>query len=198
MKQRYEIPLPLDEVKERLRADMQTDWPLGKLLRSVKRPANDRRGLYGQIEGERLWAVMMHGYDMYPKRVFFGTLRAQGDHTILEGGFRYPMQVLLKLAVLLAWILFGIIRIGVYTAPALLCEAALCALFFALLYNIRTICSYRRVLRHLHENVLTAADLSRIQNALTFLSPLCRDTREAHEDMMGVPLKTDALLRASR
>ena len=106
MKQRYEIPLPLDEVKERLRADMQTDWPLGKLLRSVKRPANDRRGLYGQIEGERLWAVMMHGYDMYPKRVFFGTLRAQGDHTILEGGFRYPMQVLLKLAVLLAWILF--------------------------------------------------------------------------------------------
>lgn len=54
MKQRYEIPLPLDEVKERLRADMQTDWPLGKLLRSVKRPANDRRGLYGQIEGERL------------------------------------------------------------------------------------------------------------------------------------------------
>ena len=50
-----------------------------------------------------------------------------------EGGFRYPMQVLLKLAVLLAWILFGIIRIGVYTAPALLCEAALCALFFALL-----------------------------------------------------------------
>lgn len=74
MKQRYEIPLPLDEVKERLRADMQTDWPLGKLLRSVKRPANDRRGLYGQIEGERLWAVMMRGYDMYPKRVFFGTL----------------------------------------------------------------------------------------------------------------------------
>lgn len=48
MKQRYEIPLPLDEVKERLRADMQTDWPLGKLLRSVKRPANDRRGLYGR------------------------------------------------------------------------------------------------------------------------------------------------------
>ena len=125
MKQRYEIPLPLDEVKERLRADMQTDWPLGKLLRSVKRPANDRRGLYGQIEGERLWAVMMRGYDMYPKRVFFGTLR--------EGCFRYPMQVLLKLSVLLSWILFGIIRIGVYTAPALLCEAALCALFFALL-----------------------------------------------------------------
>ena len=55
-----------------------------------------------------------------------------------------------------------------------------------------------RVLRHLHENTLSASDLSRIQNALTFLSPLCRDTREAHKDMMGVTLKTDALLRASR
>ena len=58
--------------------------------------------------------------------------------------------------------------------------------------------SYRRVLRHLHENTLSASDLSRIQNALTFLSPLCRDTREAHKDMMSVTLKTDALLRANR
>ena len=58
--------------------------------------------------------------------------------------------------------------------------------------------SYRRVLRHLHENTLSASDLSRIQSALTFLSPLCRDTREAHKDMMGLTLKTDALLRASR
>ena len=58
--------------------------------------------------------------------------------------------------------------------------------------------SYRWVLRHLHENALSASDLSRIQNALTFLSPLCRDTREAHKDTMGVTLKTDALLRASR
>ena len=47
-------------------------------------------------------------------------------------------------------------------------------------------------------HTLSASDLSRIQNALTFLSPLCRDTREAHKDMMGVTLKTDALLRASR
>ena len=57
--------------------------------------------------------------------------------------------------------------------------------------------SYRRVLRHLRENTLSASDLSRIQNALTFLSPLCRDTREAHKDMMGVTLKTDALLSAT-
>ena len=45
------------------------------------------------------------------------------------------------------------------------------------------------MLRHLRENTLSASDLSRIQNALTFLSPLCRDTREAHKDMMGVTLK---------
>ena len=57
------------------------------------------------------------------------------------------------------------------------------------------------MLRHLRENTLSASDLSRIQNALTFLSPLCRDprdSREAHKDMMGLTLKTDALLRASR
>ena len=58
--------------------------------------------------------------------------------------------------------------------------------------------SYRRVLHHLHENTLSASDLSRIQNALTFLSPLCLEGREAHKDMMGATLKTDALVRASR
>ena len=48
--------------------------------------------------------------------------------------------------------------------------------------------SYRRVLHHLHENTLSASDLSRIQNALTFLSPLCLEGREAHKDMMGATL----------
>lgn len=133
MKQHFEIPLSLNEAKAQLCAGMQTDCALGKLLRSVKMPANDRRGLYGQIEGECVWAVVVHGYDMYPKRVFFGTLRTQGNHTILEGSFRYPMQVLLKLAVLLAWFVFGVIRVGVYTRLVILCEAGLCMLFFALL-----------------------------------------------------------------
>ena len=49
--------------------------------------------------------------------------------------------------------------------------------------------SYRRVLRHLHENTLSASDLSRIQNALTFLSPLCRDNREAHKRHDGYDIK---------
>ena len=116
MKQHFEIPLSLNEAKAQLCAGMQTDCALGKLLRSVKMPANDRRGLYGQIEGERVWAVMVHGYDMYPKRVFFGTLRTQGNHTIL-----------------LACFVFVVIRVGVYTRLVILCEAGLCMLFFALL-----------------------------------------------------------------
>lgn len=58
--------------------------------------------------------------------------------------------------------------------------------------------SYRRVLHHLQAGCLSAADLSRIQNALVFLTPICRDNREAHKDFMGVTLKTDALLRAAQ
>ena len=133
MKQRFEIPLPLGEAKARLRAGMQADWPLGKLLRSVKTPANGRRGLYGQVEGERVWAVMVHGYDMFPKRVFFGTLQTQGNYTILEGSFRYPLQVLLKLVVLLVWFVFCVSRVRVDTWLVFLCMAALCILFFSLL-----------------------------------------------------------------
>lgn len=54
---------------------------------------------------------------------------------------------------------------------------------------------YGKVLAHMQENRLSAADLARIQNALTFLKPVCLDNREAHKDMMSVTLKTDALLR---
>lgn len=57
---------------------------------------------------------------------------------------------------------------------------------------------YQRVLCHLQAGRLSAADLSRIQNALAFLTPICRDNREAHKDFMGVTLKTDALLRAAQ
>ena len=57
--------------------------------------------------------------------------------------------------------------------------------------------SYRRVLRHLHENTLSASDLSRIQSALTFLSPLCRDTREAHKDL-PLPAQREVCFLASQ
>lgn len=58
--------------------------------------------------------------------------------------------------------------------------------------------SYQRVLHHLQAGCLSVADLSRIQSALAFLTPICRDNREAHKDFMGVTLKTDALLRAAQ
>lgn len=41
---------------------------------------------------------------------------------------------------------------------------------------------YQRVLRHLQAGYLSAADLSRIRNALAFLTLICRDNREAHKD----------------
>ena len=57
--------------------------------------------------------------------------------------------------------------------------------------------AYRRVLEHLQVGPLSAADLTKIQNALTFLTPVCWENREAHKDFVGVTLKTDALLRAA-
>ena len=56
--------------------------------------------------------------------------------------------------------------------------------------------SYTRVLEHLHTGRVSAADLTQIQKALTFLMPTCHLSREAQRDLMGVSLKTTALLRA--
>lgn len=59
--------------------------------------------------------------------------------------------------------------------------------------------AYSRVLRHLHQNRLSAADLTRIQNALTFLNPIRIESQETRQDLLGVTLKTGSLLReASR
>ena len=57
--------------------------------------------------------------------------------------------------------------------------------------------TYSHVLRRLQENHLTTDDLTRIQNALSFVAPMCPDDREAHQDFMAVRLKTDALLRSA-
>ena len=56
--------------------------------------------------------------------------------------------------------------------------------------------SYTHVLEHLHTGCLSAGDLQPIQKALTFLTPTCRMSREAQRDLMGVNLKTTALLRS--
>ena len=56
--------------------------------------------------------------------------------------------------------------------------------------------SYIHVLEHLHTGRVSAADLRQIQKALTFLMPTCQMSREAQRDLMGVNLKTTALLRS--
>ena len=53
-----------------------------------------------------------------------------------------------------------------------------------------------RNVEHLHTGRVSAADLTQIQKALTFLMPTCQLSREAQRDLMGVSLKTTALLRA--
>ena len=55
--------------------------------------------------------------------------------------------------------------------------------------------TYSQVLNHLQQNQLSAADLARIQNALTFLTPVCSESQEARQDFLGVTLKTGSLLR---
>lgn len=55
--------------------------------------------------------------------------------------------------------------------------------------------TYSQVLNHLQHNLLSAADLARIQNALTFLTPVCSESQEARQDFLGVTLKTGSLLR---
>lgn len=57
--------------------------------------------------------------------------------------------------------------------------------------------AYRRVLEHLQVGALSAADLTKIQKALTFLAAVCWENRESHKDFVGVTLKTDTLLRAA-
>lgn len=81
-------------------------------------------------------------------------------------------------------------------------EAALiCGLITSYLFqpavNASVKTTYSHVLRRLQENRLTAADLTCIQNALSFIAPVCPVDREAHQDFMTVRLKTDALLRTA-
>ena len=54
--------------------------------------------------------------------------------------------------------------------------------------------SYIHVLEHLRAGWVSAADLKQIQKALAFLTPTCQMSREAQCDLMGVNLKTTALL----
>ena len=57
---------------------------------------------------------------------------------------------------------------------------------------------YSRVLEHLHQNALTSSDLQQIRKAANFLMPMCQANRQTQRELMGVNMKTTALLNASR
>ena len=58
--------------------------------------------------------------------------------------------------------------------------------------------AYSRVLEHLHQNALTSSDLQQIRKAVNFLMPMCQSNRQTQRELMGVNMKTTALLNASR
>ena len=58
--------------------------------------------------------------------------------------------------------------------------------------------TYSRVLEHLHQNALTSSDLQHIRKALNFLMPMCQTNRQTQRELMGVNMKTTALLNAPR
>ena len=58
--------------------------------------------------------------------------------------------------------------------------------------------AYSHVLEHLHQNALTASDLQQIRKALNFLMPLCQSNRQTQRELMGINMRTTALLNTSR
>ena len=61
--------------------------------------------------------------------------------------------------------------------------------------------AYGRVLEHLHQmhqNALTSSDLQQIRKAVNFLMPMCQTNRQTQRDLMGVNMKTTALLNTAR
>ena len=58
--------------------------------------------------------------------------------------------------------------------------------------------AYGRVLEHLHQNALTSSDLQQIRKAVNFLLPMCQTNRQTQRELMGVNMKTTALLNTVR
>ena len=58
--------------------------------------------------------------------------------------------------------------------------------------------AYSRVLEHLHQNALTSSDLRQIRKVVNFLMPMCQSNRQTQRELMGVNMKTTALLNAPR
>ena len=58
--------------------------------------------------------------------------------------------------------------------------------------------AYSCVLEHLHQNALTSSDLQQIRKAVNFLLPMCQTNRQTQRDLMGINMKTTALLNTAR
>lgn len=58
--------------------------------------------------------------------------------------------------------------------------------------------AYSRVLEHLHQDVLTSSDLQHIRKAVNFLMPMCQTNRQTQRELMGINMKTTALLNTAR
>ena len=58
--------------------------------------------------------------------------------------------------------------------------------------------AYGQVLEHLHQNALTSSDLHQIRKAVNFLMPMCQTNRQTQRELMGVNMKTTALLNTAR
>ena len=58
--------------------------------------------------------------------------------------------------------------------------------------------AYGQVLEHLHQNALTSSDLHQIRKAVNFLMPMCQTNRQTQRELMGVNMKTTALLNMAR
>ena len=57
---------------------------------------------------------------------------------------------------------------------------------------------YGCVLEHLHQNALTSSDFQQIRKAVNFLMPMCQANRQTQRELMGVSMKTTALLNTAR
>ena len=66
------------------------------------------------------------------------------------------------------------------------------------LYPEKICIAYSCVLEHLHQNALTSSDLRQIRKAVNFLMPMYQTNRQTQRELMGVNMKTTALLNTAR
>ena len=58
--------------------------------------------------------------------------------------------------------------------------------------------AYSRVLERQHQHGLTSSDLQQIRKALNYQMPKCQANRQTQRELMGINVRTTALLNSSR